>query len=71
MTYELPLPWDQGLEEHDRVVVVTPGVHLPVAVPALLCELVPGLGLGEELGDCALAQAKDVLGEKPLPDVVD
>ena len=69
--HELPLPGDQGLEEHDRVVVVTPGVHLPVAVPALLGELVPGLGLGEELGDGALAQAQHVLGEQPLPDVVD
>ena len=71
MTYKLPLPGDQGLEEHDCVVVVTPGVHLPVAVPALLCELVPGLGLGEQLGDCALAQTQHILGEQPLTDVVD
>ena len=50
---------------------MTPGVHLPVAIPSLLGELVPGLGLGEELGDGALAQAQHVLGEQSLPDVVD
>ena len=52
------------------MVVPDPRVHLPVAVPSLLGELVPGLGFGEELADCSLAEAQHVLGEQALPDVV-
>ena len=69
--HQLALAGDQGLEQHDRRVVVAPGVHLAVGVPPLLRELVPGLGLGQQLADGALAQPQHVLGEQPLPDVVD
>ena len=46
-------------------------MHLPIAVTALLCQLVPGLGLGEKLGHRALAQTQHILGEQSLADVVD
>ena len=68
--HQLALAGDQGLEQHDRSVVVAPGVHLAVGVPPLLRQLVPGLGLGQQLADGALAQPQHVLGEQPLPDVV-
>ena len=70
LPHQLPLPGDQGLEEHDCVVVVTPGVHLPVGVPPLLSQLVPGLGFAQQLADSALGQPQHVLGEQSLADVV-
>lgn len=45
-------------------------MHLPVRVAALLRELVPRLGLGQQLRHRALGQAQHVLREQPLPDVV-
>ena len=68
--HQLPLPGDERLEEHDGLLVVGPGVHLPVRVPPLLCQLVPGLGLGEELADCPLGEAEHVLGKQALANVV-
>lgn len=61
---------DQGLEHHHGSVVARPRVHLPVAVPALLRQLVPRLGLRQQLGDGALGQTQHVLGEQPLANVV-
>ena len=46
-------------------------MHLAVGVSSLLCELLPGLGLGQELTNCALRQAQDILGKEPLTNVVD
>lgn len=46
-------------------------MHLPVTVPPLLRQLVPRLRLRQQLGDGALRQAQYVLGEQPLPNVVD
>lgn len=46
-------------------------MHLAVGVSSLLGELVPGFGLAEQLGHGSLGQTEHVLGEQPLPDVVD
>lgn len=45
-------------------------MHLAVGVAALLRQLVPGLGLGQQLGHRALRQPQNVLGEQSLSDVV-
>ena len=68
---QLSFPRYEGLQQHDGILVVTPGVHLPVGVPALLCEFVPGLGFAQQLTDRALGQPQHVLGEQSLADIVD
>ena len=67
---ELSFPWYQSLEEEYGLIVPHPGVHLPVGVPPLLRELVPGLGFAQQLADGPLGQAQHVLGEQSLADVV-
>jgi len=59
-----------GLERGDGVVGAGPGAHFAVALAPLLRQLVPVLGLGEQLADRALRQAQNELGEDALPDVV-
>ena len=68
---ELSFPWYQSLEEEYGLIVPHPGVHLPVGVPPLLRELVPGLGFAQQLADGPLGQPQHVLGEQSLADVVD
>lgn len=46
-------------------------MHLPVAIPALLCELIPGLGFREQLRDGSLTKSQYVFCEQPLANVVD
>lgn len=62
--------WNERLEEQNGGFVAGPGVHFAVGIAAFLRQLVPGLGLGEELGDGALREAEDELGEESLADVV-
>jgi hypothetical protein len=45
-------------------------VHLPIAIAALLGQLVPRLGLAEQLAHRALTKTEHVLGEQPLTDIV-
>ena len=47
-----------------------PCAYLAITLPALLGELVPVLGLGEQFADGSLGQSQHVLGEDPLPDVI-
>lgn len=61
---------DQGLEQQYGVLVASPTVHLPVAIAPLLGQLVPRLGLAEQLAHRALTQPEHVLGEQPLTDIV-
>ena len=68
---QLSLSRYEWLQQHDGILVVTPGVHLPIGVPALLSEFVPGLGFAQQLTDGSLGQSQHVLGEQSLPDVVD
>lgn len=53
------------------MLVQSPSVHFPIAVAALLRQLVPGLRLRQQLRNGALRQPQNVLGEEPLPNVVD
>ena len=59
-----------GLERVYALLRARPRVHLAVGLAALLRELVPVLGLGEELADRALRQAQYKLGEDTLTYVV-
>ena len=68
---EFSFPRDESLQQQNSLVVPDPGVHLPIGVPALLSEFVPGLGFAQQLTDGSLGQSQHVLGEQSLPDVVD
>ena len=68
--HQLTLSWNQRLQHQHRVLVVRPRVHLPVRVSPLLRQLLPALGLGQQLTDSTLRQAQDVFCKESLADVV-
>ena len=60
----------QGIQLLHTCRVWQPHLHADKWLPPLDAQWVPGLGLGEELTDRALAETKDSLTEKFLAEVV-
>ena len=64
---------DLVLAGHQAVngrLVLEEDLHPDEGLPALLCEHVPGLGPGQEVGHAALGQAQHSLPEQALADAV-
>lgn len=61
----------QRLEQHHSSIITSPRMHLPITVPSLLRQFIPGLRFRQQLRNRPLRQTQDVFGEESLANVVD